>query len=138
MFPDWWADLTERVKRHEGCRLTPYRDSVGVLTIGWGRNLDDVGISQQEADLMLAHDLNRAYAVIQGWTWTADLSPARQQVLVEMCFNLGARRLQGFGRMLAACKAGQFAEAADEMLNSRWRSQVGQRAITLAEAMRRG
>lgn len=138
MRPDWWPDLVARVKQHEGCVLRPYRDAVGVLTIGYGRNLDDVGISQAEAELLLTHDLTRAWAAVQAWDWTAALSPARQQVLIEMAYNLGPRRLMGFGRMLAAVKAGDYATAADEMLNSRWRGQVGQRAVTLAKAMRQG
>lgn len=138
MIPHWWPALVASVQQHKGCRLTPYRDSLGVLTIGWGRNLETVGISQAEADRMLDVDLTRAYHAVSAWAWFAQLSPARQQVLAEMAYNLGVRRLMGFGRMLEACKAGRYQEAADEMIQSRWAEQVKGRARTLAEAMRRG
>ena len=138
MRPDWWPALVASTKQHEGLRLKPYRDSVGVLTIGYGRNLEDVGITREEAERMLERDLAGAYQAVAAWEWFADLSPARQQVLVEMAYNLGLRRLMGFGQMLAACKSGRYQDAADEMLQSRWAGQVGARARTLAETMRRG
>lgn len=138
MIPHWWPALVQSVQRHEGCRLKPYRDSLGVLTIGWGRNLEAVGVTQDEADRMLERDLTLAYHAVSAWEWFGQLSPARQRVLVEMAFNLGLPRLTGFGRMLAALKAGRYQEAADEMLASRWAEQVKGRARTLAETMRRG
>jgi len=54
-------------------RLKPYRDSVGKLTIGVGRNLDDVGISAEEADVLLANDIAKAQAELkQALPWTAN------------------------------------------------------------------
>lgn len=41
--------------RHDGLRLKPYRDTRNKLTIGVGRNLDDVGITREEA-LMLPNN----------------------------------------------------------------------------------
>ena len=41
--------IEEQLILHEGLRLKPYRDTVGKLTIGVGRNLDDVGITRAEA-----------------------------------------------------------------------------------------
>lgn len=138
MIPYWWPTLVASVQRHEGCRLKPYRDSLGVLTIGWGRNLDANGITQDEADRMLDRDLTVAYHAVSAWAWFAQLSPGRQMVLVEMCFNLGLPKLLKFRRTLAACEAGRYDEAADAMLASKWAEQVKGRARTLAEVMRRG
>lgn len=138
MIPHWWPELVASAKRHEGLRLKPYRDTVGVLTIGYGRNLDANGITPEEAERMLDRDLTVAYHAVSAWEWFPQLSPARQMVLTEMAFNLGARRLMGFGRMLAACREGRYTEAADHMLASKWAEQVKGRARTLAEAMRRG
>jgi len=137
--PEWWPEFVASVQQHEGCKLKPYRDTEGVLTIGWGRNLDARGITQAEADAMLEHDLDVAWReALAAWPWLRTQSAGRQAVIAEMAYNLGVPRLRGFGRMLGALMQGHYAVAADEMLDSRWRTQVGRRAITLAERMRRG
>lgn len=138
MIPHWWPQLVASAKRHEGLRLKPYRDTVGVLTIGYGRNLDANGITPEEAERMLDRDLTVAYHAVSAWDWFGQLSPARQMVLTEMCFNLGITKLLKFRRTLTAIEAGDYAAAADHMLASKWAAQVKGRARTLAEAMRRG
>jgi len=131
--------LRNQLIRHEGLRLHPYRDSVGKLTIGVGRNLDDRGISEEEALRMLdrdileaAEDLGRAFPIVES------LDERRYEVLVNMCFNLGVRRLKGFRRMWGYIEVANFEMAADEMLDSRWARQVGSRAAELAGIMRNG
>lgn len=125
------------VKYHEGCSLRPYRDTVGKLTIGWGRNLEDVGISQREADQMLDVDLIHAEGIcvriFGGWY---ALSAVRRAVLIDMAHNLGEGGLRSFRKMRAAIEAGEFALASLEMLDSKWASQVGARARRLANMMK--
>ena len=129
----------EQIKRHEGLRLHPYRCSAGRLTIGYGRNLDETGIRQEEAEQLLLHDLHAAQArVAEALPWTTNLDEPRRAVLVQMAFNLGLDRLLGFSRMLANAKQNDWDGAADEMLDSRWHGQVGARARELAEQMRTG
>ena len=131
--------LREQLLRDEGVRLRPYKDSVGKLTIGIGRNLDDVGISMSEAELMLSHDISRAWAaLIVALSWSVRLDEARRGVLLNMAFNLGINGLLGFERMLTACEAGDYDRAAREMLESKWATQVGPRAHRLAQQMRSG
>jgi len=131
--------LLETLKRHEGFRRLPYRDSVGKLTIGYGRNLDDVGVSEDEAEAMLVNDMTEAMlwcaAKLAYWP---RLSPLRKKVLGNMRFNLGARGLLGFKRMHAALERGDYQAAANEMADSRWYWQVGGRAVALIAAMRAG
>ena len=137
--PEWWPLLEASVKQHEGLRLRLYTDTVGKLSIGYGRNLSDRGITQAEADLMLAHDLDVAYREsLAAWPWLRTQTAGRIMVVVEMALNMGVPRLRGFGRFLEALRMGRYSEAAHEMIDSRWKAQVGQRAITLAERMRRG
>ena len=131
--------LREQLIRHEGMQLYPYRDSVGKLTIGVGRNLDDRGISEEEALRMLdrdileaAADLGRAFPIVEA------LDERRYEVLVNMCFNLGVTRLKGFSRMWGYIEVANFEMAADEMLDSRWARQVESRATELADIMRNG
>lgn len=131
---------TEQLKVDEGLRLQPYRCTAGALTIGYGRNLDAVGITQEEADIMLRADVEIAEKGAQalvGDVWTA-LSPTRQAVLINMTFNLGRTRLAAFKNFLAALRAADYQTAADEMLDSRWATQVGDRAQRLARQMRNG
>ena len=131
--------LSEQLKKHEGLRLTPYKDTVGKWTIGIGRNLEDKGITEQEALFMLNNDVDYFYKKLVGeLPWISNLDDARQNVLVNMSFNLGVKGLLGFKNMLSCVANMNFSGAAKEMLNSKWATQVGNRSIELAEQMRTG
>jgi lysozyme len=64
------------------------------------------------------------------------LSDVRQRVLVDMMFNLGKPRFEGFKKVISHVKAQEFAKAADEMKNSKWYTQVGLRGKRLESMMR--
>lgn len=131
--------LVAQLRRHEGERLKPYRDPLGYLTIGVGRNLDVNGIRPDESALMLANDIDAAErGVSQMLSWFPALDPVRQAVLVNMAFNLGVNGLLEFHRMLAAVEHQQYGQASDEMVDSIWAKQVKGRAIELAAQMRTG
>jgi lysozyme len=133
------AQLRRDVMQAEGCELKPYRDTVGKLTIGYGRNLDDVGISKLEAEVLLDHDLlSSEMECSQKLAWFNTLNEARQRVVVEMVFNLGLPRFLGFAKTINAIRARDYVAAASQMLDSKWATQVGQRAHRLANTMRRG
>lgn len=129
---------TKLIKRHEGLRLKPYQCTADKTTIGYGRNLDDVGISEDEAHALLTNDINRVYLELERQDFWRDLDSVRQAVFVDMCFNLGWPRLSCFRKMLAAVRVADYETAAKEMLDSRWARQVGRRANTLSEMMRTG
>ncbi len=130
--------LREALIQYEGLRLKPYYDSVGKLTIGVGRNLNDVGIFYDEAMAMLDHDIARCTnECMHALPWFADLADEKQQVVLQMCFNLGLSRLMGFRRFLAAMEQGNYETAAAEMLDSLWAKQVGRRALDLAAMLQR-
>ena len=133
------SKMIEQLKRHEGLRLKPYRCTAGKLTIGYGRNLEDVGISNAEAEAMLSNDLERCANEVAKHVDAFDkLNDARQAVLVNMCFNLGIAGLIKFKKFIAAVNDGFFELASKEMLDSRWAKQVGSRAIELSEQMKTG
>ena len=127
------ATLMDRVRRHEGFRQEPYRDTGGVIHVGYGHNL--------EANRVLIADLRKAQTVARDVvgeeTW-ARLNQTRQDVLTEMAFTLGSKGLSGFRRFLAAVHTGNWTVAAFEMADSLWAQQQGVRAIVLAEWMRKG
>ena len=132
-----WSDLRNQVIRHEGYRKFPYKDTVGKLTVGYGRNLDDSGISQSEAGRLLDNDLYTArQELLRNFAWLDSLPEPVNLALVNMCFNLGITRLRGFKKMLAAIEAGDWSTAADEALDSKWAEQVGDRAKELANQIR--
>ena len=123
---------------HEG-RFHPYKDSVGKLTIGYGRNLDDGGISKDEACLLLNNDVIATASQLHAFLpWTDSLDEARRGVLINMAFNMGIYSLLKFKTTLALTEAGDYAGAAKQMLNSLWASQVGSRAHRLALQMESG
>lgn len=131
--------LAEQLKKHEGLRLKPYKDTVGKLTLGIGRNLEDKGITEQEALFMLNNDVDYFYKKLtKELPWVKNLDDARQNVLVNMAFNLGINGLLGFKNMLSCIVNMNFTGAAEEMLNSKWARQVGNRSVELAEQMRTG
>lgn len=130
--------LLEQLQRHEGLRLKPYRDTEGKLTVGYGRNLDDCGISEDEAGFMLDNDIDEVVADLERMPLYLRLDPIRKVVLANMCFNLGLTRFLEFRRMLAALADEDWERAAAEMMDSKWARQVGSRAVELSELMRRG
>jgi lysozyme len=127
--------LKEQLRRDEGFRLKPYRDTVGKLTIGCGRNLDDKGISAEEAYLLLDHDIAEVRASLARFDWFTALDEARQGVCLNMAFNLGVGGLLAFVKMIQALEVQNWDRAATEMLDSLWARQVGARATRLAEQM---
>jgi lysozyme len=132
------ALLLAELERDEGRRLWPYVDTVGKVTIGVGRNLTDVGITDDDCDRMLAEDIARAEADLdRTLSWWPGLGDVRQRVILNMQFNLGSRLLT-FRHALAAMREADWATAAAEMRNSLWALQVGARADRLAQAMETG
>ena len=130
--------LKKMLIRHEALRLKPYKDSVGKLTIGVGRNLDDRGITEAEAMLLLSNDIGSAMNDAQSFPWFKALDSVRQDVVLDMLFNLGKQRFSGFRKMIIAIENTGYPRAADEMLDSKWAQQVGLRATELSQMMRTG
>lgn len=132
-------NLIDQLIRDEGVRLKPYKDSVGKLTIGVGRNLDDVGINELEAEWLLSHDILRAeLALEEHLPWTKDLDEVRKAALINMAFNMGIAGLLTFKNTLQAIQEARYDDAANQMLESKWATQVGPRAHRLALQIQSG
>jgi len=131
--------LKAQLRKHEGVRSRPYKDTVGKITIGVGRNLDDVGLDAMEIDYLLENDITKVLKQIAlSLPWFDELSERRQLVVADMVFNLGITKFLQFKQTIAAIRDGDYGHAADRMLESKWARQVGQRAKTLAGMMRAG
>jgi len=132
--------LEDQLIEHEGLRLDMYRDSVGIRTIGVGRNLEHVGLrTEAEARYLLRSDIVAIRSELErSVPWVGDLDEVRQRVVMDMAFNLGVAGLRRFEKTLRLVANGHYGRAAQEMLRSRWADQVGQRAKTLSKMMATG
>ena len=146
--------------KSEGLRLEVYQDTLGIDTIGVGRNLQDRGITKEELDALDIPNIETVYQhgitesdamfllendvqiveeeLLKAHPCIAELDAVRQLVLVDMAFNMGVPRLCKFKKMWAAVHEGDFRTAAKEMLDSRWAIQVKSRSHKLAHAMHHG
>ena len=129
------SDLLSRVMASEGFRDHKYIDSRGFLTIGYGVCID-AGISRYAAGALCQAQLDEARSEIQGYPWYQACDPPRQDVLTELCFNMGLAKLLGFHNMLNSLISQDWNEAADELQSSAWFGQVGTRAPPLVAIIR--
>ena len=125
--------------RHEGLKLKLYKDTVGIWTIGCGRNIEANGISREEAMFMLDNDIKKAkLGLAHMFPWYLSLDDVRQAVMVDMTFNMGIAGFSKFVLTIDHIKRGDYLEASKEMLKSAWSHQVGNRSTELSEMMRTG
>lgn len=129
--------LKQTLTRHEGKRHMMYKCSVGVDTVGVGHAMTQP-LSDRVIDLMLEDDIIIAVEELRrNVMFFDDLPEEAQEVLVNMCFNLGITRLMQFKNMFAAIEEESWSTAANEALDSKWARQVGSRAEELAGVLRR-
>ena len=153
-------NFVNKLIAHEGLRLQVYKDTLGIDTIGIGRNLEDRGITQEELDWMDIPSMDAVYEygiteadamylakndvqiveeeLVRAHPCVEELDAVRQLVLMDMAFNMGVPRLRKFTKMWNAVHEKKFDIAAKEMLDSRWAIQVKSRSTKLAHAMHHG
>jgi len=120
--------LRQLLIKEEGWRNKAYADSLGVLTVGVGRNLVSKGLSDQEIDLLLTNDMREAEAQAAFLPGYPALNEVQKAVICSMVFQLGIAGLKGFKSMLASLAAGDVKGAAAHGLDSLWAKQVPIRA----------
>jgi len=133
------AKLIKELKRDEGVRLHPYRCSANKLTIGVGRNIEERGITEDEAEYLLNNDLAICIEEVESvFTWYYYITDNRKRAIINMVFNLGLTKLLKFKNFIAAMEAKDYLTAGKEMLDSRWAKQVGNRADRLEQMIVNG
>jgi len=131
--------LEDQLIDHEGLELKPYQCTADKLTIGVGRNIEDRGITEDEARYLLKNDIKIVEdELLERKPEVAGLDSVRQRVLVDMGFNVGLPILMKFQNMWAAIEEEDWDEASAQMMDSRWAKQVGRRAERLSQAMKTG
>ena len=141
--------LKEQIKRHEGEVLEVYADSLGYLTLGVGHLIQPndpehgqpagTPVSQEVVDKYYEIDFDKHLEETKhviGDDVFDGLPGEIQEVLVNMCFNLGGTRLGKFRNMLNAVEDHDWERMAVEMEDSRWFKQVGRRSVELQEIVR--
>lgn len=137
------SELTRQLKADEGVKPCVYKDHLGFDTIGVGRLVDSrkpgAGLRPVEIDFILQNDIDyRIEQLTKRLPWFKNLDDARQGVLLNMAFQLGVDGLLGFKNTLEMVEAGQYENAAQGMLQSKWASQTPARAKRMAEQMETG
>ena len=133
--------LLEMLKRHEGVRSHVYLCSAGYETIGVGRNISKsgMGLSDDEVDYLLENDILRVLKELSSeYPWFNDLDDVRKDAMIDISFNLGATRLRGFKKALAAMEVADYTLAAKEFLDSKWSRDVKGRAHELVSMIETG
>lgn len=148
------AEMINRLILHEGLRLMPYKDTLGLWTIGIGRCVETNpfteeelkavgdwknGITRNAAYMLCRNDIDRCLCELKkNIAFFEKLDAERQYVLLDLCFNMGIKGLLKFKNMLSAFGVGGWNKAADELLNSKYATQVGKRAVRLANCIKTG
>jgi len=124
---------------HEGCALKPYKCTAGKTTIGVGRNLEDKGISSEEALYLFNNDIRACVTDLELFFFPKQFLSFPdniQSVLINMRFQLGHTGLKRFKKMLQAFRLEDYREAAIQMKDSQWYKQVPKRAKELIQMVR--
>lgn len=150
-------ELYKQIALHEGIKPSVYKDTKGKRTIGIGFNLDEpsnrkkaeaVGLdvqdmlsgrtlSDKEIKMLYNESIKQAANDANAFLPRAGRQPpVVQKVLIDMAFNLGLTKLNKFEKMREALLEGDYNKAADEMIDSKWYNQVGNRSKTLVKMMR--
>ena len=108
------------LRRVEGLKLKAYKDTKGIITIGYGRNLESKGISLTEAEIMLNRDVNDAVSdLIEIFPNFYSFPENLRVVLVSMMFNLGKDGFLSFKKFINAVRKGDKKAMVYELLNSK-------------------
>lgn len=130
------SELLQQIKEHEGLRLKPYKCPAGRLTIGYGHNIEDNGLSKTACEYILIEDIEEAkrnlYAIFTR-DFFDSLSNNQKIALVDMMFNLGMSRFLTFKKFILAVKQRNFDRASVEIIHSKAYTQAKRRYQLLAE-----
>jgi lysozyme len=139
--------LRDQLKIDEGVKYEVYDDHLGYKTLGIGHlvvpgDLEydapvGTSVSEDRVNEIFDQDVityidetKKVFGNLEGMPEEA------QQVLVNMCFNMGAPRLSKFKNFIRAIHDENWETASAEMLDSIWATQVGPRAIRLSERIK--
>ena len=140
-------NLREQLKIDEGVKYEIYNDHLGYATFGIGHLVVEgdeehgkpIGtpVSEERVNSVFDSDVATYVTEAKKVFPNLDTLPGEaQEVIVNMCFNMGAPRLSKFKKFIGGVNAGDWNTAAVEMMDSRWAKQVGVRADRLRDRIK--
>lgn len=143
------------IKEAEGFSGSIYLCPAGYQTIGYGRNIetnplsnkerlqcfessDGIRVSKNTAEDWLKDEVLRIVDRVQDESYFKNLDPLRQAVIIDLIYNLGFKKFQSFKKCIQALKDFNFGIASEELKDSRWFNQVGNRGVRNVEIMKIG
>ena len=124
-----WAEL-------ESFRQFPYRDTTEHLTIGYGRNLEQRGITKPEAVYLMLSDIAYFFEKLLEFKFFENLSDNRKIAVMLIAANVGINGLLSFKKMIMALESEDFERASDEILNSKAAEQAPSRYQKIADMIK--
>lgn len=132
------SKIREMLINHEGNKTHLYKDSLGILTIGVGWNIQEKGLPSHIIDALLDYSIAEAQGYCVKYSWYLDLCQPRKDAIIDMMFNLGPSRFAGFKIFILLMANEDYKNASVEMLDSKWAKQVGGRAQYLSKLIKNG
>lgn len=139
--------IMEMIKKHEGVRTKPYKDSLGLWTVGVGHLIGDGKslppewnreLSMEEVDALFVKDYFSHKAAAVKMPGYDQVNKPAQGALIDLTFNMGNTWFKKWPRFVQAMTQGNVGAAADELENSKWYNQVKSRAKTIVGLIRQG
>ena len=130
-------NILKDIKRHEGFRSKVYQCTEGYDTIGYGFAIKDLILDEDIAEEILIRKLERLKRNANSrFKWLEDMPVVVQEVVLNMCYQLGVTGVSKFKKALKAMEDGDWEKAADEMLDSKWAKQTPGRAKEMSDIIR--
>ena len=122
--------IVDMLRKHEGFRLYPYHCSEEKLTIGIGRNLEDRGITEEEAIYLLQNDIKKVHKELdKNWKVWRTLPEKARMVCIDMCFQMGITGFMSFKETRQLIELNKWIDASEELLRSKYAIQTPNRAL---------
>ena len=130
MEKNYLEEAVELVAQHEGFRSKPYHCTEGYLTIAYGKRVDYLQVDKETGKKWLKEELKELDKRLQHtFGWFNNSPDDVKKVVIDMCYNLGVSGFSKFKKTIYLFDTGQYEEASEEMLNSKWANQVKTRAL---------
>ena len=128
------SDLLKAVKLSEGFRDRVYKDTLGIDTIGYGFAIKDLVLDEDISEMIIRRKLDSLIdRANKRFKFLKDLPIKAQDVIYEMCYQMGISGVSKFKKTLLYLENHEFKMASKEMLDSRWARQTPNRAKKLSD-----
>lgn len=129
--------LKDSIEKNEGFSSRVYKDSLGIDTIGYGFAIKDLEIASDISSILLDRKIfDLSVRCFNRFQWLCMKPAIVQEVVIEMCYQLGVRGFSNFKKTIRYLEEGDYHKASLEMLRSKWAKQTPNRAKELSERIK--